>query len=333
MKLRSVLFIIFLTINTIYTADHKTLTVLAIPGQNGLGYNNIERHNDCHINTLYNNNTRIQNIPTPTFATDFGQYFCQRHLHQALESINTPCGIEASSQGAATALNYFSKNLNNTKIKALVLQSAMASGNSAIYHTVSQYVPCISSLPGAYYILPYIARLWLPFLTYSPSGEQPVDSVKNIRKSEIPIILVHATQDFQVSPQDSQALYYALKENKNKHVYLVPIDVQHHLHLLDYPDSTEDGKKRHEAQKCVRNILEYHRIIPTGRLERATSSRIKTCQPDHKQYQSQYENLLKRESVHQKITTRIIGNSAVLMILYYALLHNLIAYHYKIPIL
>jgi hypothetical protein len=101
------------------------------------------------------------------------------------------------------------------KIKAVILEAALASGNSAIFHTATgrlMNMRWLNNIPGSYYVAPYFGAIACP--GYRPSGQQPIWSVDNIQ-SNIPIIIIHSENDLQLPFYGACALYYRLRINGN----------------------------------------------------------------------------------------------------------------------
>lgn len=159
----------FFYINESSYSDQKAITVFAIPGQNGMG------SESWYVKNVIGEFSRVISVNTPSLLLDLGQYFCQRHLDDALTNSPYPDDdaiIYATSQGTATALNYLARK-PSPNIKAVVLEAALASGNSAVYHTVTGPAmgdDWLRSVPGAYYVLPYLASFIC--LGYRPGGNK-----------------------------------------------------------------------------------------------------------------------------------------------------------------
>jgi|GEM_PF-3942705 len=279
----------FCLFNQSYSAVHKRpLAVAVIPGISGGDFFADTVHN--HINY----DVMPYPVPTPIYAIDLGQRFCQRHLENTLKKITDPFIIDASSQGTATALNYLAKNPDIAeRTQALILTGTLASGNSGILQELTNwpFLSFMADLPFSYYFVPYITKLLPPFWTYSPSGQQAIDAVENIRKSKIPIILVHGMDDPEVSSNDSRALYYKLRENENKYVYLILVNTKQHVGIL-YHNT--------QARKAVQSILQHHKLIDTS-----DSNNVMDYQPDHVQFKQYYDALRYKENVHKVIGTVI----------------------------
>lgn len=167
--------------------------LVIVPGQNGQIGNSAERFSSW----LQNDPKKRFRVPTPKVG-DFGQTECMQDLYKVLsqESNIIPKNMQniffLTSQGSATGINFFNVKAQgeNAKVKdpiAIILQSDMLSGNSAIYHTVTNMLlPFMVYLPLSYYLLPYLAKIG--YQSYSPGGEQPIFNVENIPNNLLIII-------------------------------------------------------------------------------------------------------------------------------------------------
>jgi hypothetical protein len=256
----------FLTLAITICNSHGAFTMesqpnthlLVIPGQNGMGGQNV----DIVLPYFAKNNCKYL-VQTPFDKPDFGQKNCQNFLKKAIEELvsteiihnNDRIILHGSSQGTATTINYAANNPQN--IKALILESVMLTGNSAIFHTVDNVMlPEQYDLPdSSYYSLPYTAKAMYP--SYSPTGEQPINNIDKL-PNDLPIIILHDTKDFQLSFKDAQALYaYLTHVKKNKNVYLFSQESKYgeHINLL-----TIDTQKEISA---INTILKLHGLLPS----------------------------------------------------------------------
>lgn len=295
--------LVLLSSHTTYSKNNATnnVCVYAIPGLNNVGVE------DDYVQMCLSdkdNTAHVTRIESPIVRIDLGQKHCQNYLKQALEKDDTDdIIIYATSQGTATALNYLANvDCNhNQKIKALVLESVLISGNDAIQHTVSDQMGCafVKKIPSYYYWLPYAAKLLYPF--YSPAGQQVITSLQNI-PNDIPIIIIHADNDFQLSYEGACALYYGLRTNGNNNVYLITKHTRQHLYLLN---------KRPDLQKDVRNILKHHNLLTSSTREQtgqAAPYDFTAHQPNPDDFQNTYNIILNRETWHTRLWyTMFIG--------------------------
>lgn len=259
-------------------SEGSDLVVYAIPGQNGLG------SESEYIKTVLGEQFEIVNVGTPTTLPDLGQFFCERHLAQAVQKKNQEGVVYATSQGTATALNYFSKQGNSQKAKALVLEAALASGNSAVYHTVTgplMGMDNLKNIPGAYYFVPYFANVACP--GYRPGGQQAIKSIDKL-STDMPVIIIHSEDDMQLPFDGACALYYRLRQNGNNNVYLISDKGTAHIQILD-----------EEKKDVVKRIIKKHL---TEQSHDDDSLDFASYQPDHRQYKKQYDELIAKENKH-----------------------------------
>jgi alpha/beta hydrolase fold len=231
----------------------STTRLLVIPGQNGMGGQNIDI-----VLPYFANNNLIHHVETPLHMPDFGQDKCQSFVDEMIHTLDYHKDkkyiIHASSQGTATALNYTAKHPQY--IKALILESVMLTGNSAIFHTVdNMMMPEGYDLPeSSYYTAPYTAKAMFP--SYAPTGEQPIDNIDKL-PADLPIIILHDTKDFQLSFKDAQALYAyltAIKNNKNVYLFAQESERGKHINLLQ--------ENNEEEISAINTILRLHRLLP-----------------------------------------------------------------------
>jgi hypothetical protein len=232
--------------------------LLVIPGQNGMGGQNIET-----VLPYFAKNTHLMHhVETPLYSPDFGQNQCQWFLNDKINWLKVynqlhdydKIILHGSSQGTATTINYTANNPDKN-IKAIILESVLLTGNSAIFHTVDNAISC--DLPdSSYYSLPYTAKSVFP--SYSPSGEQPINNIDKL-PTDLPIIILHDTKDFQLSFKDAQALYaYLTIVRKNKNVYLFAQESPYgkHINLLE--------KENLKEIAAINTILKIHDLLPLG---------------------------------------------------------------------
>lgn len=237
----------------------------------------------------------VERVTTPEFPwIDFGQKSCQSYLPKFEESPNADAKpmriLFGTSQGTATSINHIASSANRS-YKAVLLQSVMLSGNSAMYHTVTKIngLP-LDYIPGSYYLMPYLAKFVFPF--YAPAGKQPVFNVDKI-SNDMPIIIVHCKNDKQLSCQDAQGLYAALVNKGNKNVY-----------FFEMPDS--DGFINHfvhfdnSTKSAIKSILFHHGVIDMSKRSEENDVQdidVAQYQPEvKKEWLSHFNNVLKKET-------------------------------------
>jgi predicted esterase len=256
--------------------------LVVIPGQNGLGGDYAEE-----LFPQFKNWTRYAG--TQYNFPDLCQSRCVNHFAKIMKALQLADNvnnivIHASSQGTGTAINYVSKYPD--KVKMIFCEAMLPSGNSAISWTTQS---CISSritrLPGSYYWLPYIAKAQLPF--YAPAGEQAIFNVATMK--DIPIAIIHCTNDPQLSYTDAQAFYAGLKKhevNNNKYFISIQSEERQHIDLIS-PQSS--------------NALVLHKILHIHGLPFIdTMGKVDVSEIDIKPYQpaperNLYRNLVTRE--------------------------------------
>jgi predicted esterase len=251
--------------------------LIVVPGQNGLGgiiNGQIVSNTDIVLPQLKDQRHFVE---TPNWMIDFGQGRCLSYLEKTMSSLpkdnKNKVILHASSQGTATALNYTANNPQ--KVSALILEAVMLSGNSAISHTLLG-----SPDSMAYYALPYAAKIVFPW--YAPGGEQPILNLDKL-PTNIPVIIIHATGDPQLSFQDAQALYAALAQ-KNKNVHLIDKKEYAHVLLLNESNTSEIN--------AIQHILHQAGLLPSGPDYIASFN----YQPEHKpEWVAHFNNLLIKE--------------------------------------
>ena len=259
----------------------STLPVYIIPGLNGFGTSS------KYVKLVLGEGIQTIRVGTPTKAIDLGQSWCMSYLDQAIKDNDNKAGfVYANSQGTGTVLNYVAEKDKGEKIKALILEASLASGNSAIYHTATDHMGFgfLKSIPGSYYLAPYCAKAMFPL--YWPAGKQPIHSIKDI-PTNIPIVLAHSKDDSQLSYKDTCALYYGLRSRGNDNDYFMSLDGVNHIEIL----SGQTNK-----QKAVRAILKKHNLMQTN--ENMGDIDLSEYQPDYTQFKADYDDLVSKERNH-----------------------------------
>ncbi len=254
----SFLLAITLCNHNIFTMESEQKThILIVPGQNGMGGQNVK----TVLPYFKKYPQQAHNVETPLKSPDFGQSKCQNYLKEKINELkqknilhdNDALIIHGSSQGTATTINFTAKNPEN--IKCLILESVLLTGNSAIFHTVDNVMmPKECDLPeSSYYTLPYTAKVAYP--SYAPTGEQPINNIDKL-PTDLPIIILHDDQDFQLNFKDAQALYaYLTQIKKNKNVYLFTYKTENgaHINLLQAYNIEEIS--------AINTILKLHNVL------------------------------------------------------------------------
>ena len=262
---------------------------VVIPGQDGYGKkaDNPLQH---IIDTTQFPSENIHYVNTPiatknsffTYA-DFGQYNCQYPLSLLMEQLDSNDSVKriivyAISQGTATATNYF-KSHQHPKVKALIYEGVMASGNSAISHYGRNKINIriggikipvgkwFSWTPGSFYTMPYIVSS-VVYPWYSIGGQQAIQSLHQM-PNETPFILVHSKEDQILSHDDAVVFYTGLKDAGNPNVHLLTSNKATHVDLFK-PD--EDQDKEAQRKSYIQTI---HHILRNKGLELPQLSHLK----------------------------------------------------------
>lgn len=225
---------------------------------------------------------------------DFGQIVCMRDLAKAFPR-STDVVVHATSQGAATVLNYIAtlSAYEQSYVKAVILEGPMASGNSAIMqrHSYLKYIPFMD------YIFPYFAKFYYPY--YCPSGKQAIKSLATIE--DIPIVIIHARNDPILPYSGACALYAGLRMKGHKNVYFVTCEGQKHIRLLEDVSPEDVMQKRLN----IAALLHHREIIQASPEIRATPGFARDLeevalkmQPDVAPFRSAYEELRLHEDNH-----------------------------------
>jgi hypothetical protein len=255
--------------------------VYAIPGLNGAGCD------DQHVVEILGEFTAL--LRNPAYP-DLGQGRCLRLLRACLKQApaeHKNIIVYAVSQGTATILNHLAET-NDPRIKCVILQAPLVSGNSAILHTVGgpfMNHPWLAKLPLAHYWIPYVAKLLFPF--YWPAGRQPIKSLHNIR-GDIPIVISHARHDPQLSYDGACALYYGLRSQGKQNVYFISHDGGFHMYLLN------------RTHKPILDAVLAQCNLRT-RTAQTAGVDLRSYQPDHTQYKALYDNLIRKERIHERL--------------------------------
>ncbi len=292
-----------LVLNLCASEAPKKLTIYSIPGQNWRG------SGSPYIDQILMNSS-IEDIPedkrlnvvpvaTPRFPhIDLGQDQCIALLEKAIAENPSDNGlIYATSQGTATALNYLGHVTSHDHIKALVLEATLASGNSAIRHTMRNLPGLnkygwVTDLPAANYWNPYFAKAIFP--RYWPGGKQAIKSIEHIVNTNKPIVIIHSKDDLQLSYNDACALYYGLHKNGNKNTYFISCEGRDHLHIL---------QGNYEFKPVLTTILAKHGILPNSRQE----VDLAHYQPDPEQFRKQHEELRAKEAKHEIVKYGLVA--------------------------
>ncbi|MBI2775040.1 alpha/beta hydrolase [Candidatus Dependentiae bacterium] len=223
--------------------QEDNIAVVVVPGLNGGGGQNLD------VIYPHLKNRIVASCPNGIWQSDLGQNNCLNHLNDTMKTVSKDNKIKSiiihgCSQGGATAYNGAVDHQvdNPQKIDVLVLEAAVASGNSAILQKVPKLV---AGLPLSYYWAPYIAKLVMP--RYAPAGRQPILQTAMLQK-DLPIIIMHDKNDPEIPYDDAKALYTGLKNAGQENVYFIETNDGNHGSLL--------WKEQHAEQ-----ITAFHMIL------------------------------------------------------------------------
>ena len=286
---------------------------IVVPGQGNFGGT---KHDDKLPRTIPAHYKEVVRLKTPhsksdTFfcnKDDFGQQNCQDLLHEKLDELflqaNIKFIIHAYSQGTASILKYISdletqdaelsiNEKRTSKIEALILESAMISGFSAINHFTSNHFRYFG-VPAGWLCsqLPYSDR-WIPLLaqkTTFPSfqvhGTQTIEILDNIPNTFL-IVILHTPQDYVLPYHGGLAMYQVLRKHNAKNLYFIPVDRNIHIDVtsdhIQHKEKPGDfmllQSKGNEALTAIINILKQHSIYDFKQEEKKSVEDLSVFQP------------------------------------------------------
>lgn len=182
-----------------------------------------------HYNVINTNNI-LRTEPLDTLWFDFGQDNCINHFENQLHQYKSDKNLDdenfnpilyAISHGTATIINWLTQQSHEEqeKIKCLILESVIGSGNTNIINTYEKTDPLLTFVPFARLLLPLEAKIVYP--TYNPWGKQLLSSAKKLSPT-IPVIIMHSIDDILNSTHDGRQLYCTLLEQRAiNNVYLL----------------------------------------------------------------------------------------------------------------
>jgi hypothetical protein len=269
------------------TSELSLPTILTVGGQNALG------SEAEYVSSLFQvPMDRIVRAQLPQGwckdGIDLGQGVCVEHLSRDFPA-SGDVAFHATSQGTASTLNFVSQlsQADQARIRVIVLEAVLASGNSAIIHNAKDILGSSAESEVCYYSAPYSATFMFP--RYSPSGMQPIKSIAHISR-EIPIVIVHSKEDGCLPYSGACALYYGLRAQGHENVYFISCEGRDHIQVLE---------SKPIAQMCLRKILEHHRVFKVeSDCKMLTPGERTLVQPEIEQYREFYEQLYSREQKH-----------------------------------
>ncbi len=191
-------------------------------------------------------------------------------LEKECARINTGKVLVGVSMGAATIINYVSKN--PATIKALVLESPFDRPESIVGFQVEQNSPswfASSSLAVGKY-----AMNWY-YPQYNAKGINPSQVIAKINKN-IPVFIVHSKKDGLIPVKSSRHLYAKLKKAGHQHVYLLELEDGAHANCCT-------GKDALKYQQAVHAFYKKYGIPCDESLAASGQAILKTCQPTLKE--------------------------------------------------
>lgn len=243
--------------------------LVVLPGTGKVGDKDKE-----YIHGIFPQFEQVHWSKSPEWPPDLGQEQCLACLKETMDPLIEEKDINriilhGSSMGTATALNYVAENAD--KVKMVILEGIIASGNSPISLAVEMISPMLIKIPLSYYWLPYFAKVAMGLFTptekgfefnwgkkfqicpYWPTGKQPFLSVEKIPQ-DLPIVLLHSIYD-GLPLEQAKAIYEGLKSKGHNDVYLIPIIEKGHDHLLN-------PKKNQKEIAALHKILQKHNLLP-----------------------------------------------------------------------
>ncbi len=250
---------------------HKNPETTSPAGYYGLGGNNYMKNSvvnsfsvsyyricerEGYVNILAADSCKPFKISNKTdFVVSEGIRNFETQLESQFDSNLTLHGV---SRGAITIILWLAQlQKKQERIKCVTLEGVLdleKSENSAINHTVENKNNMILNK------IPYLpfARFWLPRCmkifsspTYNPLGKYVLSSAKKLPK--IPMVIMHAIKDPDVSINNARKLYIELFKHGNKNAYLIEVPANTHFNVLDACDP--------DKQKNVGISTEYFSYI------------------------------------------------------------------------
>lgn len=157
-------------------------------------------------------------------------------LKEACAAVPGPKILMGVSMGASTILNYTSLYYT-PDIKALIAETPFDEVESILK----------SILGFTYEGLKNLAHSWI-YPLYNPNGIKPLFAIQKLPK-ELPILLVHASTDELIPLQCSRHLYYHLRQNGHRHVYLLELSAGKHANYIFAKDAQKYQETVHAFYK------------------------------------------------------------------------------------
>lgn len=264
--------------------------VVVVPGQNGIGTDNryIQDRLEPALSSMSEamhaspeylltmKNSQLYSIvrcgiPTRVSQMDMGQSNCKALLTEAMREIKTnyPVVLYGNSQGTSTILQWLSdetvEESLRKRVRLVVLEAVMASGNSAIWHTVRNWY-CAGALRMlaeclALDALVCVGTSWFVFRGYKPGDKQALRCAEGFPR-DVPVIMAHARHDSNLSYNDACAMMHLFKcKLQHPHAYLCSRMDNQHINLYNAHMGQSPAPNPRLAQ-IVRHVLnqEYERL-------------------------------------------------------------------------
>lgn len=226
----------------------RAFSVVVVPGQNGVGTDAgyVQRRFEPLLSNMETTHPQDQlprsivrsGIPTHCGHIDFGQDRCKALLTEAMQvgDVNFPVVLYGNSQGTSTILQWLSdpavdKRLRD-RVVLVVLEAVMASGNSAIWHTVHNWYCSKPLRHMAEYLcldaLVCVLASWMVFRSFRAGDKQAVQCAESFPR-HVPVIMTHARQDGNLCYNDACAILHLMRHKlQHPHAYLCTrMDDQH----------------------------------------------------------------------------------------------------------
>ncbi|MEX0940570.1 MAG: hypothetical protein WDZ41_04385 [Candidatus Babeliales bacterium] len=271
--------ILFISLTLCFTTipmETEKLHSIFVPAQNGYIPENYAQK------ITFDEPIHAFNILHNPVKDDFGQNYCiadfKKQLDETFPEKLPNLKLYGSSQGTATLINWLADQpieMQN-KVKCLILESVIGSGNNAIVHTCENLVKPIGYLPFAHYWLPICAKICFPH--YNPLGKQALNSAKKL-PNNLPIIIMHAITDPQLSINDARELYCTLREKGNDNIYLFEINTDQPVHsdILRF----ETNMNRHQQNySALQHIFEKYNLPYNKKIKNELRVNLKNYQPN-----------------------------------------------------
>ncbi len=211
---------------------------ILVPGQNGGGGWSFQANNIINTKQASNYGTIGENGGFDLLKIDLGQANCIKHFDTKFkndslaQNPNTQLLLYGISQGTSTLPNWIASQPKHIqdKIKCLVLEAVLGNGNNAIRHTTQELIvpKWVTYIPFYRYWLPWLAKFNFP--TYNPLGNQALDSAKKL-PTNLPVIIMHHENDFQLPVNDAREFYCTLRESGNDNAYLFEVNNKQRTHF------------------------------------------------------------------------------------------------------